>query len=334
MSLIDGSRRINSCSFTMDFKEIVISTSIGIEVYCSQTLKQLMPPISFAQYGGVIVCKKFSQAFALVTASAPKRLLIYSDTDKKIIAKIPFERGVIHNIYFSAAYIIVSLDEKIYIYTTTDECKLVASYVTSKLGGIFSTNDRSIVYPDIDGNITIAHIGASGRSFKLSNFSSITHFSCLALDWQGERLAVVSSDGKTILIMSIKTEMPTILQTLYRGSKVANLCSLMFNKRGDHLLCSSDSGTVHIFATTTIDDVKCKYPSSAKNYTSLLSFIYPHEYSFTKFTIPTAGKHLASFSSTDGENIFTIVCHNGNIYSVRYTLDGKCEILNCNLIVK
>ena len=68
----------------------------------------------------------------------------------------------------------------------------------------------------------------------------------LELNMVGDKLATSSEKGTIIRVYS--TEHGTQLQELRRGSEYALIFSLSFDPTGRWLACSSDSGTIHIFA--------------------------------------------------------------------------------------
>lgn len=73
-----------------------------------------------------------------------------------------------------------------------------------------------------------------------------SNIACIALNTEGTLLAVSSDEGT--LVKVYKTDDCTLLQELRRGSDSAEIYSLSFNPDSSFLACSSDKGTIHIFA--------------------------------------------------------------------------------------
>ena len=142
-----------------------------------------------------------------------------------------------------------------------------------------------------------------------------------------------------------------------RSKNPAKIYSLCFNSTGEHLLCSSDRGTIHIFSvkssapspvivpdpfegardhpkrTDKLDKPTDK-PSEAKNSTSFFSFAsailpdyFRSEWSFCQIRLPTTSPHVATFGPIiDDKHSVYVVCKDGKFYHIRYTLDGKYEM--------
>jgi len=68
----------------------------------------------------------------------------------------------------------------------------------------------------------------------------------LALNFQGTILATSSDKGTLIRIW--KTEDCTCLQEVRRGTDRAEIYSLTIDKNSKWIACSSDKGTIHLFA--------------------------------------------------------------------------------------
>ena len=69
---------------------------------------------------------------------------------------------------------------------------------------------------------------------------------CFALNFDGSRLATASETGTLIRIFDTATGQP--LQEVRRGADKAEIYSIAFNQTSQWLACSSDRGTIHIFA--------------------------------------------------------------------------------------
>ena len=69
---------------------------------------------------------------------------------------------------------------------------------------------------------------------------------CFALNADGSRLATASETGTLIRIFDTATG--AALQEVRRGADKAEIFSIAFNPTSQWLACSSDRGTIHIFA--------------------------------------------------------------------------------------
>jgi WD40 repeat protein len=71
----------------------------------------------------------------------------------------------------------------------------------------------------------------------------------MALNYSGLLLATASEKGTLIRIFICETGQ--LVQELRRGAERAIIYSLAFNSESNKVSCSSDKGTVHIFAIET-----------------------------------------------------------------------------------
>lgn len=72
------------------------------------------------------------------------------------------------------------------------------------------------------------------------------HITCLAMNYSGSIYATASEKGTLIRIYESKSH--NKLQELRRGSNKAVINNLAFDRHSRWLACSSDHGTIHIFA--------------------------------------------------------------------------------------
>jgi WD repeat-containing protein 45 len=70
----------------------------------------------------------------------------------------------------------------------------------------------------------------------------------IALNFAGTILATASDKGTLIRLFETVEGKP--IQELRRGTDKAEIYSISFDKLSNYIACSSDKGTIHIFAVT------------------------------------------------------------------------------------
>lgn len=70
----------------------------------------------------------------------------------------------------------------------------------------------------------------------------------IALNFTGSILATASDKGTLIRLFSTEDGSP--IQEVRRGSDKAEIYSISFDKMSNWIACSSDKGTIHLFAVT------------------------------------------------------------------------------------
>ncbi|VVC26648.1 WD40/YVTN repeat-like-containing domain,WD40-repeat-containing domain,WD40 repeat [Cinara cedri] len=140
--------------------------------------------------------------------------------------------------------------------------------------------------------------------------------SCLALNQQGTLLASASTKGTLIRIWD--TIRKTKIAELRRGSDPATLYCINFSPNSEFLCCSSDKGTVHIFALKDTD-------LNRKSSLSTLSFFSSYvesQWALANFTVPPEMPCICAFLSQD---VVIAVCLDGSYHQYSFTKDGTCR---------
>ena len=123
--------------------------------------------------------------------------------------------------------------------------------------------------------------------------SSVAH---VALNKEGTLLATASEKGTLIRIFDTKTG--NLLQEVRRGTKTAEIYSIVFDDNSNFIACTSDTGTVHIFSLANAKKKLEGTQTSTSFFGMLGGYITPKilndERSFASFYIPNV-KSVATF---------------------------------------
>jgi len=177
----------------------------------------------------------------------PNIVKIWDDHQNRAIGELMF-RSEVKAVKLRRDRVVVVLLHKIYVYRFSD-LKLLDQISTLK-------NPKGLIAlcPDAS-NVVLACPGVTKGNVRVELYdmrkSSIipaheSELSQIALNLDGTRLATASDKGTLIRVFDTHTG--DILKELRRGMDRAVIHCVTFNKTSDFLACSSDKGTVHIFA--------------------------------------------------------------------------------------
>lgn len=220
----------------------------------------------------------------------------------------------------------VILDNKIFVYNFND-LKLVDHIETCpNPKGLCSLNwggdVKILCCPDKQvGHVNII-LYQEKRSTTIKAHQS--NLSMMELNGRGDQLATSSEKGTIIRIYN--TQNGNLLQELRRGSEYALIYSLTFDPTGRWLACSSDSGTIHIFALNIQQDEiefyseqdQMEIRNQSRNQRSRFSFMksfvpyFNSEWSFAQYRVPDCQMKVAFGSQ---RNQIIVATFDGNYYS-------------------
>jgi len=236
--------------------------------------------------------------------------------------------------------VIVVLESKIYIYniqnlkmidvfTTVTNLKGIISVCAQKESCVFAIPDKN------EGDVRVVHVDKDNKTTQINAHQ--TAISALALNFEGTLLA--SSSDKGTLVRLWDTDSGHQLQEMRRGSDPAEIYYLSFDPLSKWLACSSDKGTIHIFAIKSEiqlaaakaaeadaaqhEAAQMQAMNQAQNTKSMLSMFksvlpkyFDSEWSFAQFRVVDMRTICAIF-----ENTIVVASADGNYYMAE--IDAK-----------
>lgn len=143
-----------------------------------------------------------------------------------------------------------------------------------------------------------------------------TSLAYICLNNNGSLLATCSDKGTLVRIFL--TDSKELIQELRRGIDRAQIYSLDFHSTSHWIVCSSDTGTVHIYSIASqIQNRKI----GLKFFKKMLPKYFESEWSYAHFKVKAA-KTICAFV---GEGLTVVaVTDDGNFYEVNFADRGNC----------
>lgn len=182
------------------------------------------------------------------------KVLLWDDYQLKCIGELTF-RSEVKAVKLRKDKVVVVLENRVFVYNFADLRLIDGIDTCYNPKGLCALNPESqhavLATPDqTKGNVHLELYDKGDQKTIMAHQSSL---SALALNFQGTLLATASDKGTLIRIWS--TQDCTALQEVRRGSDRAEIYSLTIDKNSKWVACSSDKGTIHLFA---LDQTKTK----------------------------------------------------------------------------
>lgn len=309
---------------------------------------------------GIIEMLNRTNILALVGGGAspkfPKnKVMIWDDHQSKCIGELSFKTDV-RGVKLRKDRVIVVLDARIYVYQFSDLKLLDALDTCANPRGLVAVSPK-------EANIIVCPDKKKGH-VKCVNYDTNTNFerrahesglAALSITHDGKIIATASEKGTLIRLFS--TADGNQIQEMRRGADKADIHCLSFDKIGKWLACSSDKGTVHVFALAAgekvdpkaaIADADSPPPSkaesspkaekeekktAAKNPKSAFKFMkgifsyFSSEWSFAQFRIADARSLVAFGKEESGKGSLAVITYDGKYYLAEFDLasGGECH---------
>jgi len=149
---------------------------------------------------------------------------------------------------------------------------------------------------------------------------------CVAVNHKGTMIATASTKGTLIRIWDAAKRL--MLAELRRGTDQALLYCINFSPRDEWICCSSDKGTVHIFA---LQDYRLNRRSTLATI-GVPGAYAGSQWSLTSFTVPQEVACICAFDSGSEESSISAAqgtifaaCLDGSFHKYHFSADGQCN---------
>jgi len=336
-----------SYRFNQDCSYFIVTTNKEFKVFSCNPMEEVYKRTFDAGIGYAEMFYRSNILGLIGGGNHPKyymnKAIIWNDKEGNPIGEFTFKSKVL-GIRLRKDVILIVLETKIFVYNFNDFELIDEIHTYPNSTGccaLTSKDDFILVTPTLmQGNIGF-------KNYKTNkSFESKAHKGTLvaiALSADGKLCATASKTGTLIRIFS--TEHYCLLKELRRGIEDANITSIVFNKTGLWLACSSDRRTIHLFKLATINKILSnlnKYKSkdfNEKDKNDLFRLKYIKkcvppitiERSWIQIRIDER-KVVLGFG--EGNTIY-IITDSGKFYSAVFdpNNEGECKDIECKTLI-
>ena len=330
------SKKVFFINFNQDRSCFCLGTDEGYEIYNCNPLKKIFSK-KIGENGICFISMLFrTNILALVKKNTKtidyneNKVIIWDDKLNTKTGEIEFKKKI-KNICIRKDFIIVSLDDIIYIYYLQDLklFKKINTFLSNK--GLFSITYQDYKFLLVCCGDKVGEI----KLFDIKKNKNVvikaheTNLNFITLSKSGNIVATCSEKGTIIRIFHTLTN--TIIKELRRGSDITKINWIEISPCENMILCRSQKGTIHIFNTDykkTVIKNKNKLFTFAKYFKNYLPKYFSSEWSFAHFHYPNM-RTISTFT-TDYKHII-VISFNGNFYKVNFTNNEYVIVTKKNL---
>jgi len=161
-----------------------------------------------------------------------------------------------------------------------------------------------------------------------------SELAAIALNMDGTLVATASQRGTLIRVFNTETAAP--MYELRRGAEQAVIHCIAFNPASTFLACSSDKGTVHVFALadpSSAPQIPVAAAPSTQSSTDALTGLFStfkgmlpkyfsSEWSYAQYRVPDCKKTLVAFGTE--KNTIVVVGVDGRFFRASFDKGGEC----------
>mmetsp|Transcript_27811 Transcript_27811/g.50581 ORF Transcript_27811/g.50581 Transcript_27811/m.50581 type:complete len:285 (+) Transcript_27811:59-913(+) len=249
-------RPLLSVSFNQDYSCFACGFSDGFRIYNCDPFKETFRRVDFN--GGIGICTMLFRCNLLALVGGgrnpkfpPNIVKIWDDHQNRAIGELMF-RSAVKAVLLRRDRVVVVLEQKVYVYRFSD-LKLL-----DQISTISNRRGLCALCPD-SSSVVLACPGHKSGTVRVELYdlrkshivpAHESDLAAIALNQQGTRLATASEKGT--LVRLFDTHTGELLRELRRGTERATINCVVFSKSTEHLACSSDKGTVHIFSLASL----------------------------------------------------------------------------------
>jgi len=329
-------------TFNQDQECFVCGTNYGFKIYKTHPLKQTL----IRDLGGGIALIELlykSNLMALVGGGRnPKfpvnKVIIWDDYQGQVVGEITLAADAkIKAVRLRQHRLLVLTDQRIYIHNLQDLALLKRIDTGPNPKGLFcfSLNESIVCFPSKADSGTVEFLGLENNMMWAAKAHS-TEISLMEMNYQGDKLATASGKGTIVRLFNVKDG--TLIKELRRGTEKHNILSLQFSIDSCWLLCTSDSGTTHVFsigkeAVNPDESMIGKKDAQKNNKKSKLSFLkvvnkyFDSEWSFCQFKLPDKSSKVAFLNHHDNEKLIAAISPRGQYYIISYENPNQPKVV-------
>jgi len=324
--------RILSLRFNQNHGCFIANMDKGIQIFNVEPLTKLAH-YDVDQIGSVTIGEMLNRTNLLAVVSggaqakyADNAVLIFDDSKKEPVLEFTFASPVL-NVIMKKDRLIVALINSVHVFTfpTDPQCILTCQTRSNPTGICVATPSQStdrqfVAYPGHKmGSIQIMALAAvdHGSSSAPTTINAHqTELACLSMNATGTLLASASQRGTLLRVWD--TNKRILLHELRRGADPAKVYCANFSADSEFLCCSSDKGTIHIFA---LKNPKLNRRSSFSKMSFLGTYV-ESQWALATCTVPPECACVCAFGQ---KNTLYVICIDGTFHKYVFNVDGGCN---------
>lgn len=339
--------QLKQIRFNQDKSCFVCAFEDGVRIYNVEPIRELAH-LRQGDVGSLTFAEMLFRTNMIAVVSGGKRpmfsentVMIYDDKKNKFVLEFTLPTPVL-GVRLKRNKLVAICRDQIHVFSFPNRCKKLFSLTTRENPRalcelsplrLSTGSEELMVFPGYRaGSIQIVNTATTEEKVSQAPITINAHrneLSCIAINQQGTMIASASVKGTLIRIWdSVRRHM---LVELRRGSDTATLYCLNFSLGDDWLCCSSDKGTVHVFALQDYTLNKRSALSTlgvpgayAGSQWSLASFTVPQEVACMCAFGRSPSSSEKSASSTSQGTIYA-VCLDGSFHKYHFSVDGVCN---------
>ncbi|XP_059474187.1 WD repeat domain phosphoinositide-interacting protein 4-like [Neocloeon triangulifer] len=332
-SLGKGGKGILDLRFNQDQGCFVCCMEDGLRIY------NVDPLVEKSHYGVNVVgsvshCEMLHRTNLLAFSSGPPRpkyanntVLVYDDHTKQFVLEFTFPAPV-KAIRLRRDKLVVALRKQIHVFSFPEPAQRLMTLETRdnplglcELAPLMTAERQLLVFPGHKiGSIQLIDLGGFESSACSSSPITINahqgELACIAVNPQGSMVATASNKGTLIRVWDVARKAQLV--ELRRGSDPATLYCINFSRDSEFLCCSSDKGTIHIFA---LKNTNLNRRSSFSKMSFLGNYV-ESQWALANFTVPPECACVCAFGSRSS---VIAICLDGTFHKYVFTTDGNCN---------
>jgi len=346
LGLADAWGKLRSLRFNQDQSCFICALDDGIRVFYLDPIRELTH-LRHELVGSVSKAEMLykTNLVALVGGGKKPRfpdnvVMVYDDKQQEFVLELSLTETVL-SVRLKRDKLVAVCRSEIHVFSFPNRCQNLFKVTTKdnprglcelssiRMGAIDNSIDLMVFPGYKTGSVQLLNLATTEQKVSSSPVTINAHqneLCCLAINQQGTMIATASVKGTLIRIWD--SVQRVMLVELRRGSDPAILYCINFSIGDEWLCCSSDKGTVHVFA---LQDYRLNKRSAlatigvpgayAGSQWSLASFTVPQEVACVcAFGTPTGG-----MQKNVGQGIIFAVCLDGSFHKYHFSANGVCN---------
>lgn len=323
---------VNSLRFNQDQSLFVCCLNDSIRIYSTEPLCE-KARYDVEDIGAIKFCELIRRTNAIVMVPSDKQevemnncMLLFDAKNKLFCLKTEFQSSV-KAIRATRNRLFAALLNEIDVFHFPSLEYILRISTPSNPRGLFeisaldSVDQHIIFYPGHKtGSVFVTNILFNDYSrTSVSPISINAHrneLACMAVNHDGSLLATASVKGTLVRLWD--SAQKSLKIELRRGSDAATIYCLNFSNNSEFLCCSSDKGTIHIYA---LHNSKLNRRSKF-NSIRILGSYGNSQWDVANFTIPPECSCICGFGS--GNSVIA-ACVDGTFFKYVFDLEGNCN---------